>query len=337
VQQDIGWGTVLDVAYVGSVGRHLEMYFDINAVPDSARFVDLHPENRDPTATTALPAEFLRPDRGYQRIQVRSNSATSNYNALQVQLIRRYTHGVQFSAAYTYQRSLGTADEDPGNLSLATNRDVRTWLYAPLAQSNTHNLVINYTWDVPKASKLWNNGAVRALLDGWQISGENAWVSGDWASVLLTTTDNFDFTGGEAGQGGCITGNDPCLRTVRPRLVANPRPSNPDPLTGWINPDAFARPTGRGDFGNTPRNIVRKPGINNWNLAAFKNFGIGGHGRRKVQLRLEGYNVLNHTQFSDIDRTVRFDATGKQVNSAFGIATTARQPRIVQASLRLTF
>ena len=49
------------------------------------------------------------------------------------------------------------------------------------------------------------------------------------------------------------------------------------------------------------------------------------------------YNVLNHTQFSAIDNTARFDAAGNQVNANFGDATTARNPRIMQASLRFSF
>jgi hypothetical protein len=338
VQQDVGWGTVIDVSYVGSVGRHMEMYYDINPVPDGARFLDQHPENRDPTiANAALPPEFLRPYRGYQNIRTRGDWGTSNYNALQVQLIRRYIHGLQFSAAYTYQRSLGIADEDPGNLVAAVNRDPATWLYAPLAQSNNQTFIVNYTWDVPKASSLVNNGLVKLLFDGWQISGENAFVSGDWAPVTLTTTDNFDFTGGEMGQGQCAAGSDPCLVYVRPNLVGDPGSSERNASGGFLNTAAFARPT-KGSTGNAPRNVVQKAGINNWNLAAFKNFGLGGaSGHRKLQVRIEAYNVLNHTQFDNIDRTARFDAQGNQVNAAFGMPTTSRQPRIIQGSLRLSF
>jgi hypothetical protein len=333
VQQDIGWGTVLDLSYVGSVGRHMEMYYDINPIPDGARFLDQHPENRDPTlANAALPPEFLRPYRGYQRIRVRGNWGTANYNALQVQISRRYIKGFQFSVAYSYSRSLGLADEDPGDTSSTISRPAQQWLYSPLAHNQMHNLVVNYTWSLPKASKLVDHSVVRFLFDGWQVSGENAFVSGDWASVFLTTVDNFDFTGGDFGNGADAGGN---FRYVRPRLVGNPKLDNPDPLTGWFNTAAFVRPNGRGDYGNAPRNVVRRPGINNWNLAAFKNFSLGG--KRNLQFRAEAYNVLNHTQFSDIDRTARFDANGNQTNPNFGLANEARQPRIIQISARLRF
>src|SRR6267142_1477889 len=98
----------------------METYYDLNGVPDGARFTDLIPANRDPTAAAsatptaaALPAEFLRPYRGYQNIRVRGNLA-----------------------------------EDPGNLSFAFNRPL-DFFYSELAQSNRHSLVINYSWDIP--------------------------------------------------------------------------------------------------------------------------------------------------------------------------------------------
>jgi hypothetical protein len=84
---------------------------------------------------------------------------------------------------------------------------------------------------------------------------------------------------------------------------------------------------------------VRKPGVNNWNLALFKNVAFGGH--RTFQYRLEAYNVLNHTQFQDIDRTARFDPAGNQINPTFGtaigISSPTRPPRVLQMSVRFNF
>ena len=52
------------------------------------------------------------------------------------------------------------------------------------------------------------------LLDGWQLSGESDFVTGDWAPVMFTTTDNFDFTGGEGGTGAptSAAASAPCVR-----------------------------------------------------------------------------------------------------------------------------
>jgi hypothetical protein len=225
---------------------------------------------------------------------------------------------------------------------------LKPWHYAPSAGNQMHNLVINYTWDLPKATKLWNNGLVKLLFDDWQLSGENAFASGDWAPVLITTTDNFDFTGGTGGNGGEVPPGNSGLRVVRPRIVGSVIPSDRNATPGspgsWLDAGAFARPA-RGEYGDEPRYIFRMPGINNWNLSFFKNFPLG-NGKRRLQFRWEMYNVLNHTQFGaaygvtgypGIDNTARFDPAGNQVNANFGKATAARNPRIMQGSVRFSF
>jgi hypothetical protein len=335
LRREIGWGTAMDATYVGNVGRNMEMYYDLNAIPDGARFLDLHPENRDPTnPNAALPPAFLRPYRGYQNIRTRGNSGKADYHSFQLQVNRRYIKGIQFGGNYTWQRARGVADEDPGNLSLALNRSYE-YHYGLVAHSQTHNATINYTWDIPGS----HSGVAGLLLNGWQLSGSNSWVSGEWAAVSFTTPDNFDFTGGDGGMGACLAGNEPCLRVVRPVMDGDPMAGGGDPLTGWFNTAAFKRPSGRGDFGNAPRNAVQRPGINNWNLAVFKNVAVGG--RRALQFRWEIYNVLDTVQFIDIDRAAVFNAQGVQTKATFGTAlgiqSPTAPPRTMQLSARFTF
>ena len=335
VQRDLGWGTVVDVTYSGSTTRNLEVVQDINVVPDGARYLDVNPQNRDPrNPASPLPSEFLRPYRGYQSINIRSHFGTSNYHGLQVQMNRRYIRGVQFSAAYTFGKTLGIADEDEAAISAV--RPVHEWNYAPYATNQEHSVVLNYTWDLPHGSRFWDNAFTRGLLDNWQLSGENAFVSGDWAPVILATTDNFDFTGGDGGAGTDVGGG---VRVVRPNIVGVVVPGSQDATPGgsgsWLDWAAFGRPAGRGDYGDAARYVFQLPGITNWNLSIFKNFPLGG--RKRLQFRWEMYNVLNHTQFSNIDNTARFDTAGTQVNANFGDATAVRNPRIMQASLRFGF
>jgi hypothetical protein len=336
IRREIGWGTAIDATYSGYRSYNMETYYDLNPVPDGARFVDQNPQNRDPTgnATAVLPPEFLRPYRGYQNIRVRGNSTDGDYHSLQLQVSRRYTRGLQFGAAYTLQRARGIWDEDPGNPIFSFNRPY-DFFYSELIQSNRHSLVVNYSWEIPGR----HDGIVKLALDGWQLSGENDFYSGDWANVTIATTDNFDFTGGEAGNGQCLAGNEPCLHLVRPVLVADPLSGGGDPLTGFFNTAAFARPA-RGNYGNAPRSVVRKPGFTNTNLAIFKNFPLGASSRT-AQFRVETYNLFNQVEFQDIDRTARFDTTGKQVSTtfgtAFGIGNPTRPPRIIQLSLRVNF
>ena len=340
VRREVGWGTAVDVTYAGYAAHHMEMSYDLNLVPDGARLLTLHPENRDPTgsATAVLAADFLRPYRGYQNIRVRGNFGHADYHSLQVQVNRRYIRGLQFGAAYTLQRARGLADEDPGNVSFALNRP-ESFLYSELSQSNRHSLVVNYSWEIPGARRFSPRSAAGLLLAGWQLSGENAFISGDWNEIVLATSDNFDFTGGDGGTGGCLQGSGDCLRVVRPVVVGDPMGGDGNPLTGWFNVAAFRRPSGVGDYGNSPRNVVRQPGVRNWNLSLFKNVRIGSS--RAVQYRLEAYNVLNATEFQDVDRTARFDQAGNQINPTFGtaigISNPTRPPRVIQMSLRFSF
>jgi hypothetical protein len=89
-------------------------------------------------------------------------------------------------------------------------------------------------------------------------------------------------------------------------------------------------------FGNAPKDVIRGPGINNWDISLFKNFRLGSE-RRKLQFRCELYNAFNHTQFSSLDTAARFDSQGKQVNARFGEFTDANLPRRIQLALRLDF
>ena len=327
VQRELGWGTVIDVTYAGFQLRHAEMSTNINVVPDGARFLDVHPENRNPqTANSAKPAEFLRPYRGYQDITIRSHFGTAYNNSLQVQLNRRYIKGLQFAVAYTLAKtvSLGPNTDPPTYNPL---RPGKAWNVAPYESTQLHNLVINYTWDVPNGSRMWNHLLTRAALDGWQVSGDSAFVSGDWNGASTSTTDNFDFTGGDAGTRPRISGDvvchgDSCSAT----------PGEPG---SFFNVSAFSRLSGRGDIGNAPRSFYRMPRIVQSNISAFKNFAIGG--TRKLQIRWEMYNVFNHTQWSSLNTNAQFNPAGEQVNASFGKATNARDPRIMQAAVRISF
>jgi len=322
VQREIGWGTVLDVTYAGFQMRHAEMETNINPVPDGARFLDVNPQNANPqNPNAAKPSEFLRPYLGYQNITMRSHFGEAYNNSLQVQLNRRYIRGLQFAVAYTLAKTISNGT------SFSPLRPGREWNDAPDGTTQYHNLIINYTWDVPSGSRMWNNLLMRGLLDGWQFSGDTAFVSGDWAGASTSTTDNFDFTGGDGGTRPRISGDVMCTS------------GNCDPTPGgggsYLNIAAFSRLTGRGDIGNAPRAFFKLPPIVNTNFSLFKNFRIGGN--RRLQFRWEMYNVFNQVNWSSINTNAQFNPAGQLVNQSFGQATGARDPRIMQGALRFTF
>ena len=155
---------------------------------------------------------------------MRNHFGTATNNSLQVQLNRRYINGLQFAVAYTLAKTTSNGTD------FIPLRPQPAWNEAPDGTTQLHNLVLNYTWDVPNGSGMWNNAFTRGLLDGWQLSGDTAFVSGDWAGVTISTSDNFDFTGGEGGTGGDVGGGN---RTVRPTISGDPIcHSNCDPTPG---------------------------------------------------------------------------------------------------------
>ncbi|HET7746449.1 MAG TPA: TonB-dependent receptor, partial [Vicinamibacteria bacterium] len=233
VQRDVGFGTVIDVAYVASLQRNLEQTRNINRVAPGARFLAA---NTDPTRPgQALPDNFFRPYPGYGNITLRDNDGVANYHSLQVTANRRFTRGLQFGLAYTYSRAEGTANTDGGEV--AAYMDPMERDYDFLNYDQTHVFVVNYTWDIPRASRLWNHAAVRVLFDNWQVSGITTFASGFVRPFgTFTTVDGADITGG--GDNG------------RVNLTGDPGADVPEGFA--FNPAVVARPA-RGDFGNASR------------------------------------------------------------------------------------
>ena len=92
-----------------------------------------------------------------------------------------------------------------------------------------------------------------------------------------------------------------------------------------------------GTPGNEAKTVFRGPGINNWDLSLLKTVGVY-HERARVEFRAEAYNAFNHTQYTNLDTTARFNpATGAQTNVTFGQVTAAGSPRIMQLALRFLF
>ena len=116
VQHQIGFGTVVEAGYVGTLGRHLSWAFDLDPVPLGANF---NPANADPAnPATPLSANFLRaPYYGFSGVNYINWGATSNYHALQVQVNRRFAQNLQFGASYTFSKFLSAVDFDGNAVS----------------------------------------------------------------------------------------------------------------------------------------------------------------------------------------------------------------------------
>jgi hypothetical protein len=317
IQRNIGWDTVANIAYVGNVARHLQQTRNLNTLPYGQRFL---PASADPTLPgRPLPDPFLMAYRGYQTINALEYSGISNYNSLQVTANRRMRQGLQVGGAYTWSKAM-TLTDDANNVPM--HRSAREFLYGKAGYDQTHIMVANWVWDIPPASQHWNNGVVKAILDNWQMAGFVTLASGTPSGIGFTTTDNADITGGGDGNRVIVTG-----KAILPRGERT--------FERWFDTSVFARPA-RGDWGNAPKDVIRLPGTNNWDISLFKNIPLGAE-TRILQFRSEFYNIFNHTQFSGVDSAARFDPAGRQVNARFGQLISAREARVIQFALTFRF
>lgn len=316
VQQNIGFDTVLDVAYVANLGRNLMWQRNLNAIPFGTNF---RPENVDPTtAGNPLPQALLRPLRGFNNVNFREWASSSNYHSLQVQANRRFSRGLQFIGSWTWSKSLDYNSVDLEQVSPLV--DVRVWNYGLSTFDRTHVVKLSGVWDIPVARQ--NNVVLRQVVNGWQMSGIITFASGAPLAINYTTTEPIDITGSPTdGARVFLTGNPILPRKERTRLR-------------YFNTSVVQLPE-RGTIGNAAKNNIRGPGINNWDIAFFKNFEI--REPLRLQFRCETYNIWNHSQFEGVDTTARFDPQGRQVNNRFGELISARPARILQFALRLYF
>ncbi len=350
LQRDIGFDTVVDVAYVGTLGRHFAQARDINAQPYGLK----------PDGTSA----FARPFTGYREIRYYEFGGTSNYHALQVSARRRFSRNLTFSVAYTWSKAFTTASED---LERTNAFNVRAFDYRLAAYDRTHVFTASYVYSLPKLSDVLGGfKLLKPLFDGWQISGITQFSSGQPYELLNLS----------GGTGGALTGSS----TELARVFVHYDQLRTDPDDGLqVDPRAFylQAPLPPGETHPTPwpRMYLRGPGINNFDLAIYKNFPLGGD-VRYLQLRLELFNAFNHTQFSSVNvrgfadnanfiafptrrgtycnfqgkesfviqgtncnnpNGPKVDLSKRPLGTLFGDYSSAREPRILQVAAKLFF
>ena len=327
VQRDVGFGTVVDVAYVGALSRHLEARVNLNSTPLGTNYL---PTSRDATNKNAvLPSQFLRPYTGYADINYYSNASNSSYHSLQVKVNRRYKRNLMYGAVWTWSKAMDYADANATTLTNQVSQKI--WNYGEAGFDHTHILRIFWNYNLPRASNLIPNKLVHGLLDNWQISGIYTAQSGVPLGINPSYSPAQDVTGSTDGGRVLMVGNTTLPKSEQTFYRAfNTAAIAPVPYAACetTNPPFIC-------WGNAPKNVFRGPGINNWDSSLFKNFQVTE--RLRGQLRAEAYNVFNHTNFSNVDIAPKFNAAGAQTNLTFGQYSAAQFPRRLQLALRLTF
>jgi hypothetical protein len=324
IQQSVGWGTVLDVAYVGNVGRHLMHRRSLNATPYGTNFL---PSSIDPTTgNTPLPVNFLRPIPGYADIQYIEMASSSNYHSMQTQINKRFGEGLTFGAAWTWSKAMNLVDGN--NNAINPYLDFRMRNYGKAGFDRTHNLVFNYIYSIPKMTKIWDNPFAKWVLDDWELSGLTTFTSGQPMGLGYSLVVAQDLTGA-SGAG------------IDSRVVLTGNPNLPKSERTILRhfDTSVTRPPTRADFGigNAPKDPIRGPGLQAWDVSVFKNIPFDADGQRRLQLRFEFYNFFNKANFNSVDTTSRFDAAGNQVNGRLGQYLNTLDARRIVLGAKLYF
>ena len=304
VQKALSNSLIFETAYVGTSGNRLLMTSNINAAPPGTT----NPVSRQPFGSALG-----------QVVQY-SNSGHSIYHGLQSKLEKRFSSGLYFLASYTWSKSIdnqsnGTDDsaatgqypQDPNNAAL--DRGLSSF-------DRTHRFVGSAVWEIPFGRTRHDGIGIselsHALLGGWQLSSVFTAETGTPFSVLMP----------------CATINAQG-NNCRPNVIGNGElPSDQRSIAEWFNTAAFVTPSPAA-YGDAGRNILRGPGGTNLDMGLSRSFQWGGMETRRLQIRSEFFNALNHTNF------------GLPVHStdspALGTITSAAPARVIQIGARLEF
>jgi len=267
----------------------------------------------------------------------------SNYHAGNVQLERR-TSSLALQAVYTWAKSLDNKSAAAGIGSAIAGWNGFMDNHNPKLDYGrsdfdvNHRFVSNFVYQLPVGRGKQYLGSVNkaadALLGGWQVTG------------VVTFQKGFPYSVGAQDPLGLLdtifgVGN-------RANVVGNPNSGFQRSLNQWFNTAAFAQP-GVARYGNSARNFLRGPGLNNWDLGLGKTFSFNE--RVHMQFRVETFNTFNHPQYSTPDSNCSinlgpgqgsvcapFDPSNPTVKSTYGkVSSTRVDAREIQLGLKLVF
>jgi hypothetical protein len=294
VQRELSSNTSLSVGYVASRGSALMTLFNLN---------------RQEYAQ----ASGVKPYSGLGNVQDNATIGRSYYDSLQVQFQRRLTHGLQYSAAYTWAHAI---DNSPGTLDQQSDR-VDFFNFAhERANSNLdvrHRFVFTSLYELPFGhGKQWGTGwnpVLQGIAGGWQLN------------PILTFQSGLPFDLIDQAQ----------QPNTRPDLVGSLHQSGS--INRWFDQTAFAEVPSTGGVydrpGTAPRNPFHGPGRKFMDLSLFKNFPIGE--RVNTQFRVQFYNITNTPQYDQPNGSFTSGDFGKVKNT---LLFTERQ---IELALRITF
>ncbi|HWB82720.1 MAG TPA: carboxypeptidase regulatory-like domain-containing protein [Bryobacteraceae bacterium] len=296
VQRELLKDLSLEVGYVGNLGRQLPYNQSLNVAAPG-------------TGAAGLP--FVVRYNHASAVSLRANGVNSHYNALQVNLSKRFSYGLTFTAAYAWSKSIDVGSNQPGftdNLDL--NRQ-----YGPSDFDRTQMFTFSHEYELPfgKGKPWLQNGPGAWVLGGWKLNGIYRFATGTpFTATADATSCNCPGNGNFANVLGPI------------QYLGGIGTGHP-----WFTTSSFGPPTPN-QFGNAGRNTIRGPGLSNEDFSIFRRFQIKE--RFRLEYRAEFYNLTNTPHFGN--------PSGTETSGSFGIVTKTLGGfgnRQAQMALRLTF
>jgi len=296
IQRELPHSFLLQVGYVGTAGRKLPIRYNADQATPF-----------DPNNPTTVLSREPYPLIGY--IGGNAFNSYSSFNALEIKVERRFSHGFSITGVYDWQKDLEVATQDE-----ASTFDInhQNWNYGP--NYVAHHAVINYIYELPfgpgKALLGNSHGVLGHLVGGWQFDGITSLNSGNYL------TANSDVNNGVGGRAGNY-----------PDAVPGQKPNNgTHSVAQWFNTAAFVDPSYT-RYGTSGAGTIVGPGLVNFDLSIFKNIKFTES--KSLQFRWEMFNAFNHVNLGNpnTDRS----------SGQFGLITYAGAARIMQAGLKLYF
>jgi hypothetical protein len=309
---------------------HMPNGTTVNGTGQTLQFVGIRPYS-SPNCVAGTGAN-CPPDQipVFSNIFAQDTISNSAYNSLQANLEKRFSHGLQLQAAYTFSKSIDQASSFEDILNPFDPRRTRS-----LSLFNaTQRFVVSYYYELPIPKY---TGAKGKVLNGWAVSGITEFQSG--FPVHLQSFDDNELTSSIDFSSAGVPDQLTKFHKLDPRSNSNNYGFDPNSFTSNASdPTQPACSSGAvfncyqpslfGRFGSAPRSICCGPGLNNWDLSVQKSTQVNE--RFRVEFRWDIFNLANHTRFFNPDGNITD-------GSDFGRVKKAGDPRLMQAALKLYF
>ncbi|HEX4067115.1 MAG TPA: carboxypeptidase regulatory-like domain-containing protein [Acidobacteriaceae bacterium] len=316
LQQQIGWGALFEIGYIGSEGKHLRIERNLNQFIYSSTGVASRPYAKL-SATSAI-----RPGSALGNIGYVDSDSLSDYNALWFTVRKALSHGIELNSTYTWSKSMDLNSlGSQGGYTLQNNFNPKGDYGLSDFDARNH-FVFSGTWNLPfKGNRLVN---------GWLLANITQLQSGNPLNVTTTSTYNG------------------VANTIRPTLIG-PYSTGRGPILAngnvkFINGTAcatitagcsfYAQPTG---FGTLHRNALTGPGFEDTDLSLEKTTAITE--KTAFVLRIDAFDLLNHVNFANptLSATGASTSTFGQISATRTAVGDAGSSRQLQFAARFTF